>query len=117
QTHTPIMYLHYVLQPGAEIDHPVPAGHNALAYVVSGLGAFGPAGREGVEGDNVIFARDGDTVRAGNTRDRPLSFLLLAGAPIREPVVRYGPFVMNTRDEIYQAIEDYHAGRMGRIGA
>jgi hypothetical protein len=51
-----------------------------------------------------------------NTGQEPLSFLLLGGLPINEQVVRYGPFVMNTKEEIHQALEDYHAGRMGVIG-
>ncbi len=116
ETHTPIMYLHYVLQPGAQVTHHVPRDHNAFAYVVSGNGTFGPDKGQASEGDLVGFSRDGDTVSIANAGEASLGVLLIAGVPLHEPVARYGPFVMNTREEIYQAIEDYHAGRMGRIG-
>jgi len=68
-----------------------------------------------IEGDLVAFEQNGGRVRITNTGDEPLSFLLLGGLPLNELVARYGPFVMNTREEIQQAIEDYHAGRMGVI--
>ena len=64
----------------------------------------------------MAFDQDGGQVRMTNTGQEPLSFLLLGGLPINEQVVRYGPFVMNTKEEIHQALEDYHAGRMGVIG-
>ena len=115
ETHSPIQYLHYVLEPGASVNHAVPESHNAFAYVVKGKGRFGKDGREGVEGDNMAFARNGDTVAIANSGTEPLSLLLLSGVPLNEPVARYGPFVMNTKEEIYQAIEDFKAGRMGRI--
>ena len=64
----------------------------------------------------VIFGNDGANVKLTNPADakEPLELLLLAGVPLNEPVVRYGPFVMNTEDEIHQAISDYQAGRWGR---
>jgi redox-sensitive bicupin YhaK (pirin superfamily) len=65
----------------------------------------------------VFFERDGDSITFKNEEKakEPLSFLLLAGTPLNEPVARYGPFVMNTEEEIQQAITDFRAGRMGRI--
>jgi quercetin 2,3-dioxygenase len=64
-----------------------------------------------------MFAADGDEVFVSNAADatEPLEFLLIGGVPLNEPVARYGPFVMNTREEIYQAVEDYQSGRMGSI--
>jgi len=115
-THTPIMYLHFILQPGASHVQRVPSEYNAFAYVVEGVGRFGTDQEEDViEGDLVAFEQNGGRVRITNTGDEPLSFLLLGGLPLNELVARYGPFVMNTREEIQQAIEDYHAGRMGVI--
>jgi hypothetical protein len=65
----------------------------------------------------VIFARDGEevSIRVPADAKSPLDVLLLAGVPLKEPIAQYGPFVMNTSEEIYQAIEDYRSGKMGRI--
>jgi redox-sensitive bicupin YhaK (pirin superfamily) len=70
------------------------------------------------DGQMVIFASDGDGVRIENARDtgETLDLLLIAGVPLNEPIARYGPFVMNTEQEIHQAFEDYRMGRMGEIG-
>ncbi|PHM05801.1 hypothetical protein CK516_38285 [Nostoc sp. 'Peltigera malacea cyanobiont' DB3992] len=67
----------------------------------------------------VIFAQDGDSLAIANPANaqKNLALLLIAGVPLNEPVVRYGPFVINTEAEIMQAIEDYRNGRMGRINA
>lgn len=119
ETRTPIIYLHFTLQPGATIVQPVPKEYNAFAYVLDGSGLFGTEQEQGEDGQMVIFAQDGDEVTIANSTDakRPLDFLLIAGVPLNEPVVRYGPFVMNTEAEIIQAINDYRNGRMGRIHA
>jgi redox-sensitive bicupin YhaK (pirin superfamily) len=118
-TRTPIMYLHYTLQPGASVAQRVPADYNAFAYVVGGRGHFGAGGREAREGQMVVFGRDGDEVTLAAPADAPGPFdvLLIAGVPLGEPVARYGPFVMNTPDEIGQAFEDFRAGRFGEIPA
>ena len=112
-TRTPIMYLHFTLAPGAEIAQPVPSDYRAFVYVFAGQGLIGRGGRAALEGQMVILAGDGDAVRlaAPATAPAPLEALLIAGVPLEEPVARYGPFVMNTRDEIAQAIEDYQSGR------
>lgn len=123
-TRTPIMYLHYVLKPGAKIVQQVPRDYNVFAYVVEGEGEFGrEGGKEGKKksagrGQMAIFERDGDSVAMAvpNGAASDLSVLLIGGVPLNEPVARYGPFVMNTQEEIYQAIEDYRQGRFGRIG-
>jgi redox-sensitive bicupin YhaK (pirin superfamily) len=113
ETRTPIMVLHFTIQPGGEIVQPVPAGHTAIAYVIDGVLRAGPDGRVVKEGQMARLGT-GDFVRlaAGTTS---ANFLLLAGVPLNEPVARYGPFVMNTREEIEQAFEDYKAGRLGAI--
>lgn len=119
ETRTPILYLHYTLQPGGRTVQPVPREFNVFAYVVGGQGIFGTDGREAGERQMVIFAEDGEAVALAAPRDAavPLDLLLIGGVPLREPVARYGPFVMNTQAEIRQAIEDYRQGRMGRIPA
>ncbi|MDQ0622523.1 pirin family protein [Paraburkholderia graminis] len=116
ETRTPILYQHFSLQPGATIRQPVPADYRVFAYGLSGKGFYGEGeGRQEIDARKmVVFSDDGDaaTLTAGA---EPLEVLLLGGVPLKEPVVRYGPFVMNTEDEIRQAVVDYQAGRMGAI--
>jgi quercetin 2,3-dioxygenase len=116
-TQTPIMYLHFTLEPGAKVVQPVPQDYNAFAYVIGSKGLFGvdekPAQREQV----ILFANDGNkiSIKVPDIATSPLDVLLIAGVPLKEPIARYGPFVMNTKEEIYQAIDDYRSGRMGKI--
>ncbi|MBD2021070.1 pirin family protein [Leptolyngbya sp. FACHB-36] len=119
ETQTPIIYLHVTLQPGGRLVQPVPKEYNAFAYVLDGSGAFGAEQERGEDGQMVLFAQDGEEVAIANSADaqQPLDLLLIAGVPLNEPVVRYGPFVMNTEADIIQAIDDYRNGRMGRIHA
>jgi quercetin 2,3-dioxygenase len=116
-TRTPIIYLHFTLKPAARVMQPVPVEYNAFAYVFGGEGKFGRDGKAAIEHQMVMFAGDGGTVsiEAPESAREPLEVLLIAGAPLREPVARYGPFVMNTKEEIIKAFEDYREGRMGEI--
>jgi quercetin 2,3-dioxygenase len=109
-TRIPILYLHVTLAPGAEFQQAVPKTENAFAFVIEGGGKF--AGKKAAQYQVAMFDRAGETVRVVNSGSTPLSFLLIAGEPIGEPVARYGPFVMNTEDEIRQAVDDYRAGRL-----
>ncbi len=120
-THTPITYAHATISPGAELSVPWNPEFNALAYVLLGQGYAGAEGRPVRDHDLVVFG-PGDALafRAADRQDGPsdaLEVLLLGGLPIREPIAHYGPFVMNTRDEILEAIDDFNAGRMGTIPA
>ncbi len=102
------LYLDIGLAAGATITQPVPAGHHALIYVYEGQAQVG--GRALPRYAAGVLA-DGDAVTVG-AGDEGARFVLIAGRPLREPVVQYGPFVMNTRDEIEQAIDDYRNGRL-----
>ena len=119
ETRTPIIYLHYRLEPGGVVTQRVPPVFNAFAYVVDGAGLFGTEGERGTDGQMVMFASDGDEIRIENPADAKaaLEVLLIAGVPLNEPIARYGPFVMNTEAEIHQAFEDYRRGRMGAINS
>ncbi|MBV8085872.1 MAG: pirin family protein [Chloroflexi bacterium] len=119
ETHTPIAFLHFTVQPGASFQQPIGREYNTFVYVVNGKARFGADGTEAGEGQAVLFGADGESITLSVPADstEPASILLLAGVPLNEPVARYGPFVMNTRDEIIQAIEDYRLGRMGSIPA
>ena len=119
ETRTPIIYLHYRIKPGGVVNQKVPHDYNVFAYVVDGAGWFGAEGERAGDGQMVMFAPDGDEVRIENPADAKtvLEVLLIAGAPLNEPIARYGPFVMNTEAEIHQAFDDYRQGRMGAINS
>jgi len=102
-------YLDVTLPAGVGFEQPVPRGHTAFAYVFEGEGRFGDEARAG-DGEAVAHPRlvvfgDGDVVRV-RADASPVRFLLVSGAPLGEPIARYGPFVMNTRAEIEQALRD-----------
>jgi redox-sensitive bicupin YhaK (pirin superfamily) len=113
ETRIPITYLHLTLAAGAEFTQPVPAGQSAFIYVVDGQ--VWTAGQTANAATAVLFADDGDAVALANPGPQPASVLLVAAAPLKEPVARGGPFVMNTEAELRQAFEDYQSGRMGRL--
>ncbi|HEY3952795.1 MAG TPA: pirin family protein [Streptosporangiaceae bacterium] len=120
-THTPITLLHATLSPGAQLRLPWRRDFNAIGYALAGAGSVG-AGRRPLRTGQLAVFGPGDvlTVTADQRKDGPsagLDILLLGGQPITEPVAAYGPFVMNTREELVQAFEDYQAGRLGSIPA
>jgi redox-sensitive bicupin YhaK (pirin superfamily) len=119
-THTPITYAHATLAPGAQVEIPWSPSFTAMAYVLGGHGTVG-AERRPVESGQLVVFGPGDhlVVTAADQRAQaePLDILLLGGLPIGAPIAHYGPFVMNTRAEILQALEDYQAGRLGIIPA
>ncbi|MEP6598132.1 MAG: pirin family protein [Actinomycetota bacterium] len=120
-THTPIALAHATVAPGALLSLPWQPDFNALVYVLSGNGTVGGHQQPIRTGQLAVFgAGDRLSIAANNGYDanRPaLEVLVLGGQPIREPVAHYGPFVMNTRAELQQALDDYHAGRLGVIPA
>jgi len=111
-THTPITMAHATVSPGARLELPWRPDFNALAYVLAGRGTVGTERRPVEAGQLVVFG-DGASFTIEGTD--VVEVLLLGGLPIREPVAAYGPFVMNTRAELVQAVEDYQAGRLGQI--
>lgn len=118
-THTPITLAHATVEPGAHLDLPWSRDFNALVYVLSGRGSVGPVGHPVQQGQLAVLGPgDRIAVTADSSQDsnRPaLEVLLLGGKPIREPVFQYGPFVMNSKSEIIQAVEDYQSGKFGAI--
>ena len=121
RTYTPILYAHATIAPDALLEVPWPADYNSFVYVLAGEGSVG-AGQRPIREGQIAVLGGGDHVMVRASARQPqatssLEVLVLGGKPIREPVVFYGPFVMNTRDEIIEAIEDYQTGRMGHIPA
>ena len=120
-TYTPMTLLHATLAPDAELILPWRADYNALAYVLAGHGTVGGE-RTRIETGQLAVFGPGSSIRvaasrAQDSRSPNLDVLILGGLPIREPIAWAGPFVMNTRDEVMTAFEDYQAGRLGSIPA
>jgi quercetin 2,3-dioxygenase len=105
------LFLDVTLEPGAAATVPVPRDHSAFAYVITGHARIGGDTMR-VPRSTLVSLGEGDRVSVRSAGDEPLRFLLLAARPIGEPVVRYGPFVMNTAEEIERAVSDYRAGRL-----
>jgi hypothetical protein len=105
------LYLDVHLEAGASFAQPLPSGHNAFVYVYRGALTIG--GREVLPQRMAILANtagsDGVLLQAGA---EPTRALLIAGRPLAEPIAQYGPFVMNTRDELMQAVNDYQRGTL-----
>ena len=120
-TYTPMTLVHATLSPGARLSIPWRADYNALLYVMAGAGAVGVEGRPIQTGQLATFgpgnALTVAAARVQESRSPNLEVLVLGGRPIGEPVAWYGPFVMNTREEIMQAVADYQAGRLGIVPA
>jgi redox-sensitive bicupin YhaK (pirin superfamily) len=118
-THTPITLVHATVTPGAQLSLPWQQDFNALVYVLAGNGTVGLEQRPIRTGQTAVLgAGDRLTVGASTQQDSrhpALEVLLLGGRPIREPMAQYGPFVMNTREQLAEAVEDYQAGRLGVI--
>lgn len=120
-TYSPITMVHATVSPGARLEVPWNPHFNALGYVLAGRGKAGSVGHTVHTGQAILFG-DGDHVVVSadaeqDSKTPELEVVLLGGQPIREPVAWYGPFVMNTQDELRQAFADYQAGKMGAIPA
>jgi redox-sensitive bicupin YhaK (pirin superfamily) len=102
------LYLDVRLQGRSQVNVPVPPGHNAFAYVYDGVAHVG--GRT-LEARHLGVLSHGDEVTL-TAAEAGARLILVAGRPLGEPVARYGPFVMNTVEEVHQAVRDYSAGRL-----
>jgi hypothetical protein len=119
RTYTPVNLLHATIAPGARLELPWDPRSNALVYALAGSGSIGSSrrpiatGQLAVLGAGEYFTVDADTVQS--SRSHALELFILGGRPIGEPVAHYGPFVMNTNQELEQAFEDFRRGKMGII--
>jgi redox-sensitive bicupin YhaK (pirin superfamily) len=110
ETTSPMTYAHAVMQPNESIEWIPDPTHTALVHVFEGEVVVN--GQRAVSGQMVVFDRSagGVQISTGATPTVQAQLLILGGAPLNEPVVRYGPFVMNTRQEIVDAVNDYQNG-------
>lgn len=110
-SYTPVWFFDVTIKPGSKLVQPIPAGWNAFAYSLSGTVIFGRGHQRRVveQYHNTVFEQKGDTVVAevDAGADAEARFILVAGMPLDQPIVQYGPFVVNSADEIYQAMHDF----------
>ncbi|XP_057498345.1 pirin-like protein [Actinidia eriantha] len=114
-TRTPTMYLDFTLKPGGgtQLHQPIPESWNSFVYIIEGEGVFGSFNSSPIGANHVLVLGPGDGLSVWNKSTKSLRFVLIGGLPIGEPVIQYGPFVMNTQAEIEQTIEDYHYSKNG----
>jgi redox-sensitive bicupin YhaK (pirin superfamily) len=111
------LYMDITLPGGEQLDIPTIPGHTVVAYVFEGSGVFDgdeDASPETVEAVRLVVFQDGDHVRIRASKDPGVRFMLMAGAPFGEPIAPYGPFVMNTQEQIQQALADLRNGTFVR---
>jgi redox-sensitive bicupin YhaK (pirin superfamily) len=113
RTFTPLNVWDVNLKAGEQVELPVPAGHNTAVILRKGDVEVNETGKLSGEARIAVLDREGDTVTLKAAADSNL--LLLSGEPINEPIASYGPFVMNTREEIAQAVDDFRSGRFGQL--
>lgn len=102
-------YFDITMKPGSRFTHQVPSDHTMFAYMVKGRASFDPVSDDEIDGEHLVIFKPGDHVEIA-TRGRAARYLLIAGKPLREPVSWWGPMVMNTRQEIEVAIEEFQNG-------
>ncbi|HWX02670.1 pirin family protein [Collimonas sp.] len=110
--HTEPLYLDVQLEAGQPLDLPIPAGHNAFLYVFEGTLRIGEDSRNAPAGRMAVLSNTADAAGVSLQAEGNSRFLLIAGKPLNEPIAQWGPFVMNTREQVEQAIQDFRDGKM-----
>ncbi|KAF9975391.1 hypothetical protein BGZ73_000955 [Actinomortierella ambigua] len=116
-TRTPTMYLDFKMAPGEKVEQTIPSSYMGFLYVLKGRVFVGDNAFGGKAHHTLTLSEDGAEVVRLETRDRDAHFVLIAGEPLREPVVQHGPFVMNSQEEIFKTFVDYQRGINGFEGA
>ena len=101
------------MKPGVVLHQPVPEGWNAFVYVLEGEAIFGNLASSAIGAHHTVQLGSSNGLSIWNKSNIPCRFVLIGGHPLNEPVVQYGPFVMNNKQEIIQAIEDYQRSKNG----
>jgi redox-sensitive bicupin YhaK (pirin superfamily) len=115
--YTPVWLLDFTVQPGGTVKQSLPKGWNAFAYLLNGTTIFSTGGesRPIEQYHNVVFESDGDSIEASveEGAEKESRFILVAGMPLDQPIVQYGPFVVTSREEVMQAMQDYQTHSNG----
>ncbi|KAJ3267857.1 hypothetical protein HK104_005589 [Borealophlyctis nickersoniae] len=111
-TYTPIYYLDVKMEKGNTFEQTIPDQYTGFIYTLSGTAKFGSNQTQPEAHSTLVMSRLGNTVNV-ETTDSNVHFVIIAGDPIKEPIVQHGPFVMNDQKEIHQAIIDYQMGQNG----
>jgi redox-sensitive bicupin YhaK (pirin superfamily) len=115
--YTPVWLLDFTVQPGGRVKQALPRGWNAFAYTFNGTTIFtsGGVSRPVEQYHNVVFEKEGDSVEAvvEEGAEKEARFILVAGMPLDQPIVQYGPFVVTSRDEVMQAMRDFQSHSNG----
>jgi redox-sensitive bicupin YhaK (pirin superfamily) len=115
--YTPVWLLDFTVQPGGHVKQPLPRGWNAFAYTLSGTAIFSSPGvsRPVEQYHNVVFEKEGDSIEVvvEEGAAEPARFILVAGMPLDQPIVQYGPFVVTSREEVMQAMRDFQTRSNG----
>lgn len=106
-TRTPTMFLDFSLKPGTHLQQPIPKHWNAFVYILEGEGIFGNMKSQPTNSHHILLLGPGDGLEAWNKSSKLLRFILVGAEPLGEPLVQFGPFVMNTQEEIDQTIDDF----------
>ncbi|RDX91543.1 Pirin-like protein [Mucuna pruriens] len=106
-TRTPTMFLDFSLKPGGHLQQPIPKSWNAFVYILEGEGIFGNLKSQPANSHHILLLGSGDGLEAWNKSSKLLRFILVGAEPLGEPLVQFGPFVMNTQEEIDQTIDDF----------
>ncbi|HEX2911326.1 MAG TPA: pirin family protein [Chloroflexia bacterium] len=119
KNHVPVTMLEVTLEPGAKVTQELPGSYNGFIYVLEGQGTFGQNKIEAAKNQVLLLgaAEDAENSEISVEAGEKLRFLLFAGEPVRERVVAYGPFVMNSEEQIMQAFADYRAGKFASKNA
>ncbi|KAF9403889.1 hypothetical protein BGZ94_004484 [Podila epigama] len=112
-TRTPTMYLDYKMDKNKSVEQSIPSTYTGFIYMLRGTAYIGDKEFEGKAHHTLTFSEDGtDTIKI-RTKDEDAHFVIIAGEPLKEPIVQHGPFVMNTQQEIYETFVDYQYGQNG----
>ena len=115
--YTPVWLLDFTVKPGGSVKQSLPKGWNAFAYLLNGTTIFSTGGesRPIEQYHNVVFEADGDSIEASveEGAEQESRFILVAGLPLDQPIVQYGPFVVTSREEVIQAMTDYQTHSNG----